>query len=220
MRLPASVYVVLGMSLAFHFFGDRLSGGQVGPFIHELEVFVASLGFLGYAAVVVGYAICAFLFIPVLIPLNIASGAMFGPYVGTGVALAAITAGSIASAVSVRHVFKGMQRFVESRPGADKVLEHIETRGGVVVLSLRLAFIVPYLWQNVLLALAPIGLNRLAVLTAVGSLPGAAVYCLLGAGIVRSDDLGSTAAFLGAPLVLLVVVSIAVKYLKRRYSSS
>ncbi|HEX5418804.1 MAG TPA: VTT domain-containing protein [Gammaproteobacteria bacterium] len=208
------------MSLVLHFFGDRLFAGRLAPIAEHIESGFEHLGYAGYVLIVASYALCSFFFIPLLIPLNIASGALYGPYVGTAVAVASIAAGSAASAVSVRHVFTGLQSFVERRPGADKILQQIGVHGSAAVLLLRLAFIVPYLWQNVVLALAPITLKRLVLLTALGSLPGAAVYSLLGAGLMKREDASSLAGYLLVPLLLLAVVAIAVRYLKKRYAAS
>jgi uncharacterized membrane protein YdjX (TVP38/TMEM64 family) len=208
------------MSIALHFFGDRLFAGRLGFIAEHMENGVEHLGVGGYVLIVAGYAVCSFFFIPLLIPLNIASGALYGPYVGTAVAVASIAAGSAASAVSVRHVFTGLQGFVERRPGADRILRQIGVHRSAAVLLLRLAFIVPYLWQNVVLALAPITLKRLVLLTALGSLPGAAIYSLLGAGLMKREDASSLAAYLAVPLLLLAGVGITVKYLKKRYAAN
>jgi uncharacterized membrane protein YdjX (TVP38/TMEM64 family) len=207
---------VTALSVGFHLFGGALLGGRLGAFTQGVEHFVTGLGFAGYGIIVAAYALCSFFFIPLLIPLNIASGALYGPYVGTAVAVASITAGSAASAVSVRHVFTGMHEFVEKRPGAEKILRHVGSGSGPVVLLLRLAFIVPYLWQNVALALAPIPIKRLVALTALGSVPGAAVYSLLGAGLVKPGDLHSLALYAGIPLLLLGAAVLAAACLKRR----
>lgn len=219
LRNLGPILSVVALSLAFHFLGQPIFGDRLAPLAQRAEAFVVGLGFAGYVAIILSYALCSFFFVPLLIPLNVASGALYGPYVGTAVALACIAAGTAASAVSVRRVFTGMQRFVEARPGAEGLLRQVAARGAAVVLLVRLAFIVPYLWQNVVLALTPIAIGRLVWLSVVGSVPGAAVYSLLGAGLVRQESVSSMAAFLGLPLVLLGAVGVAVRYLKKRYAA-
>ncbi len=213
------IVVVIALSVGFHFVGDALFGDRIDAIAAELEALVASLGFLGYVVIVAAYAFCSFFFVPLLIPLNIASGALYGPYVGTAVALASISAGAAASAISVRHVFTGMQRLVKDRAGAERIREQVGAYGSTVVVVVRLAFIVPYLWQNIMLALSPIALDRLVILTAIGALPGAAVYALLGAGLVAQESVTQLTIYLGLAIVLFAAIALGVKYLRSRYPS-
>ncbi len=213
------ILVVVALSIGFHFVGDALFGNRIDAIAMRLEAFVASLGFAGYAVIVAAYALCCFFFVPVLIPLNIASGALYGPYVGTVVALASICAGAAASAISIRHVFKGMQRLVENRAEAKRIREQVGEYGSTVVVVVRLAFIVPYLWQNIMLALSPIALDRLVLLTAVGALPGAAVYALVGAGLVAQESVTQLSIYLGVAIALFAAIALGVKFLRSRYPS-
>jgi uncharacterized membrane protein YdjX (TVP38/TMEM64 family) len=98
---------------------------------------------------------------------------------------------------------------------AQKALHQIERHGGLAVLMIRLAFVIPYLFQNIVLAMTSIGAYRLAALTAIGSLPGAAIYSFLGAGLVQAEDANQLAVYLGIPLLLLIGISLAVRYLNR-----
>jgi uncharacterized membrane protein YdjX (TVP38/TMEM64 family) len=214
------VYLLIAFNLLYFAFGHWFGSAPAWQaFSHRAEAFVAGLGFLGYVGVVGAYFVCAFFFIPLLIPLNVASGALYGPYLGTAVSLAGITAGCLASTVSVRYVFTGMQGSIEKHPSARKVLDRIGAHGDAAVLMLRLAFVVPYLWQNIILALAPLDSRRLAVLTAIGSLPGAAIYCFLGAGLMRPGDAGALAVYLAVAVVLLGLIWLALKYLNAKYQS-
>jgi uncharacterized membrane protein YdjX (TVP38/TMEM64 family) len=156
--------------------------------------------------------------VPLLIPLNILCGAVYGAPVGTAVSLAGITLGCYASTISVRHVFTGMQRSVDDRQVAQKLLRQIERHGAVVVIIVRLAFIVPYLLQNIVLAVTKIGMHRLALLTAIGALPAAAIYSFLGAGMMQSRSVGELALYLAVPLVLLILISYLLKSLNRKYA--
>lgn len=214
------VYLLIAFNVLYFAFGHWFGSGAVWQsFSHRAELFVASLGFLGYLGLVAAYFVCAFFFIPLLIPLNIASGALYGPYVGTAISLAGITAGSLASTLSVRYVFTGMQGMIGKHPSAQKVLDRIGAHGAVAVLMLRLAFVVPYLWQNIILALTELDSRRLVALTAIGSLPGAAVYCFLGAGLMRPGDAGTLGVYLAVPLFLVAAIWLILKYLTGKYQS-
>lgn len=191
--------------------------GGIDRFSAGLETALEELGVVGYLAVLGIYALCSFLFIPLLIPLNILCGALYGPVVGTAISIVGITLGCFVSTISVRHVFTGMQKVVAKRPSAQKILAQVARHGDVAVIFVRLAFIVPYLIQNIVLALTSINVYRIALLTFVGSLPGAAIYSFLGAGLVRADSTNEFAVYLAVPLVLLIAITVAMRYFNSKY---
>lgn len=212
------LYIFIALNIVIFLFGDWVVGEDSAREVAaRVDGFVEHLGWAGYAGVVVAFVLSGFFFVPVLIALNVVSGALFGPLAGTAVSVVGITLGAVASMLSVRYVFTGMQAQIDKRPYARNVLRQIGRHGAIVVLMVRLAFIVPYLLQNIALALAPIGAPRLVLLTAVGSLPGAAVYSFLGAGLMRSAEVEELAFYLAVPLVLLLAVFGAVKYLNAKY---
>jgi uncharacterized membrane protein YdjX (TVP38/TMEM64 family) len=211
------IYLFIAFSIVVFSLRDVILPEHVTAAIGDgFEATLASLGVYGYVGVTVIYTLCSFFFIPLLIPLNIVCGALYGPYVGTLVAIVGITLGCIASTISVRYVFKGMQHGIEQRPTAQKILRQIARHGSLMVIAVRLAFIVPYLLQNIVLAVTSIGIYRLTLLTAVGALPGAAIYSFLGAGLVRSESADQFALYMAIPLALLLVISLLVRYLNRK----
>jgi uncharacterized membrane protein YdjX (TVP38/TMEM64 family) len=199
--------------------GWVLPEGAIEQFSNEVEASLQGFGIAGYAGIVIAYAVCAFFFIPLLIPINILCGAVYGAWVGTAISLVGITFGSIASTISVRHVFTGMQRTIDGRPAAQKILAQIERYGTVIVILVRLAFVVPYLLQNILLATTKIGIGRLTWLTAVGSLPSAAIYSFLGAGLMQAGSVDELALYLAVPLVLLIAVTVLIRWLNAKYDA-
>jgi uncharacterized membrane protein YdjX (TVP38/TMEM64 family) len=214
------IFLFIGFNILLFLFRDSIFPDYSNADLSsDMEAFLDSLGIFGYLGVLTIYAVCSFFFIPLLIPLNIACGALYGAYIGTAISIVGIVAGCLMSTVSVRYVFTGMQRLAEERPAARKVLEQISTHGVKTVILVRLAFIVPYLLQNIVLAATTVGAWRLAALTAIGSLPGAAIYSFLGAGLVQSDDANDLALYLGIPLALFVVISLVVRYVNKRYDA-
>ena len=183
----------------------------------QLQATLATIGPPGYLGVVALFAICAFFFIPLMIPLNILCGAAWGPATGTAVAIVGVTAGCYASTLSVRHVFTGMRQSIENRATAQQIIKRVNRHGPIIVLLVRLAFVVPYLIQNMVLAVTKIDIHRLAALTAIGGLPAAAIYSFLGAGLVRAETLSTLAVYLAVPLILLIVLSVLLRFLERRY---
>lgn len=218
MRRVNPLYIFIGLNILIFLFGDWIVGEESArELAGRIDGFVGRLGWIGYVGIVVVYAVSAFFFVPILIALNVVSGALFGPIIGTGVSLVGITLGAVASMWSVRYVFTGMQAQIDKRPYAQNVLRQIGQHGAIVVLMVRLAFIVPYLLQNIALALAPIRVHRVALLTAIGALPGAAVYSFLGAGLMRSAEVEELAFYLAIPLVVLLAVFGVMKYLNAKY---
>lgn len=218
MRRLNPLYIFIALNILIFLFGDWIVGeDSARELAARVDGFVSRLGWIGYVGIVVIYAVSAFFFVPVLIALNVISGALFGPLIGTSVSLVGITLGAVMSMWSVRYVFTGMQAQIDRRPFARNVLHQIGQHGAIVVLMVRLAFIVPYLLQNIALALAPIRTHRVALLTAVGALPGAAVYAFLGAGLMRSAEVEQLAFYLAIPLVVLLAVFGIMRYLNAKY---
>lgn len=214
------IYLLIVFNVLFFVLRDYvLPDGAAERFGDQLTLTLTGLGVLGYVGVLVSYAVCSFFFIPLLIPINILCGAIYGPYIGTAVAIVGITIGCLASTISVRHVFRGMQRAVDERPTAQKILGQVERHGAIVVIAVRLAFIVPYLLQNIVLAVTSLNIYRLTLLTAIGALPGAAIYSFLGAGLVQADNARDLTLYLAVPLVLLVVIGAALKYFNARFDA-
>lgn len=184
--------------------------------VGHIEDFLASFGNFSILILLGVYFVCSFFFIPILIPLNIACGAIFGPTLGALVGLGGILVSCLATTVSVRYVFRGMGAFAMQHQDVKRFLDQITRHGIIVVVLVRLAFVVPYLIQNFVLALTNLRLYRLLVLTLVGGLPGVVSYSFLGAGLVRLDDASTYGLFLLVPLVLLVLVSLVIHVLRRR----
>jgi len=175
--------------------------------ISALQGLLAQLGLLSVVYLLLGFVVCAFFFIPVLMPLCILCGAFYGPVQGSVVALAGITLGCVATTLSVRRVFRGMGRVVMDKPEYKNLLVKLTHHGVVVVLLVRLAFVVPYILQNILLALTNISIARLTLLTLLGGIPGAVSDSFLGAGLVSLGNTGLYGAMVMVPVVVLYLVN-------------
>lgn len=212
MRRINPIWLLIAFNILFFVVRQwLLPEGAIEQFSTYMETTLTDVGAIGYAGVLCLYVLCAFFFIPLLIPINMLCGAVYGAYAGTIVSIAGITLGSIASTVSVRHVFTGMQRMVDKRPAAQKLLEQVNQRGSMVVILVRLAFVIPYLLQNIVLAATSVGIVRLTLLTLVGTVPSAAIYSFLGAGLMRAENASELGAYLAVPLVLLIVITLALR---------
>jgi uncharacterized membrane protein YdjX (TVP38/TMEM64 family) len=185
-----------------------------------IESTLLRLGVLGYLGIVIGYVLCGFFFVPLLMPLNILGGALYGAYVGTAVAVAGITLGSVASTVSARYVFTGMQSVIDKRPGLRRLLDRADNHGSLTIIMVRFAVVVPYLWQNIALAATRSSAVRIGVITAVSAIPGAAIYSFLGAGLVQSEDMKALIFYLTIPVALMLLMIFLMGLFKARFEGS
>lgn len=184
--------------------------------VENMQELLSAIGMMSIVYLLVLYFLCSFFYIPILIPLNIACGALYGPVLGSLVALSGVLLSCIASTISVRYVFRGMGDFAMRHQQVKKFLNQITRYGTIVVLLVRLAFVVPYLLQNIILAMTNIKLHRLLLLTLLGALPGVISYSFLGAGMVSLDDAETYGIYLLVPLVLLMLVSTFIHFTHKK----
>jgi len=212
------IWLLIGLNLVLVVFRDLLLPDEVTAAIAgTVEATVLGLGAFGQAGIVLVYLLCGFFFVPLLIPLNILGGALYGAYAGTAIALTGITLGSLASTISVRYVFTGMQGVLDKRPGLKRLIERADNHRNLAIVMVRLAVFVPYLWQNIALAITGSSALRITLITAVAAIPGAAIYSFLGAGLVEADDVTGLLIYLSVPVVMLLVISGAMAWFGRRY---
>ncbi|HUF74477.1 MAG TPA: VTT domain-containing protein [Gammaproteobacteria bacterium] len=212
------IYLLIALNILLIVFRELVVSEEASAaFGSAIESSVLGLGVFGYVGIVMAYGLCAFFFVPLLIPLNILGGALYGAYVGTGVALAGIVLGCVASTVSARYVFTGMQRSLDEHPRLKRLIVHADRHRNLVIVIMRFTVVVPYLVQNIALATTSSSIVRITLITAVSAVPGAAIYSFLGAGLVHADQVNELLFYLALPIVLLVVVFGALAYMRKKY---
>ena len=212
------IYLLIALNVVLVVFRDVLLPEATAAAIAEtVEVTVLSLGVFGYVGLVLVYIVCGFFFVPLLIPLNILGGALYGAYIGTALALAGITLGCVASTVSVRYVFTGMQGVVDRRPGVQKLIARADNHRNLAIVMVRLAVFVPYLFQNIALAITNSSATRIALVTVFAALPGAAIYSFLGAGLVQAEDVTELLMYVAVPGAMLFAISGAMAWFGKKY---
>jgi len=188
--------------------------------ITSLEAMLGPLGVASIAILLGLYFFCSFFFIPILIPLNIACGALYGPLTGSLVALSGILVSCLASTVSVRYVFRGLGKYAMEHPDLKDYLVQVTRHGALTVILVRLAFVVPYLLQNLVLAMTNLSLLRLITLTFLGAIPGVVSYSFLGAGLMSLENTQSFILYLSVPLFTLVGITLFIPVLRKRLGVS
>ncbi|MCB4823943.1 TVP38/TMEM64 family protein [Roseicella aerolata] len=200
--------ILLIFALGLH---RQLSLAALAEYRRALAELVAARPVAAALLYVGTYAGAIALAVPAGPVLTMAGGLLFGLWLGTALAAAAATTGACLLFLAVRSalapvVARHAGRLVETlRPG-------LERDGGWYLLSLRLLPIVPYWLGTIAPALVGMRLLPFATGTALGILPGTAVFASLGAGL---DDIfahGETpdlSAVL-SPSVLLPLTGLAV----------
>lgn len=148
------------------------SGGQVRGYFRDL-------GWTALPAFAMFYAAATLLPLPKSI-CTIAGGAVFGFWVGIGVVLVGAIVGSTAAFAGARWLGRSSVRGLT----ADRVRrldEQIGQRGFVTVLIARLVPIVPFTTINYIFGLTAVTLRSYVGATAIGIVPGTAVYVAVGA---------------------------------------
>ena len=147
-------------------------------------------------------------------PLTLLAGSLFGPVLGTVVALLGHTLGAIFAFLLARYV---AGEYVERtlRPRYPR-LSHYETRleqkPFVTVFALRLIPLVPFNALNFILGLTRVPLRSYALATLLGMIPGTFAYVYLGGSLRMLSPLNIALALLG--IIALIYIG---NYYEKRF---
>lgn len=222
-RLWPLALLLAGLGLAIGLDADRwLSLDALAEQRHWLIRLVEAHPILAVLAYLLAYAGVAALGIPGTVVLTMAGGFLFGRWLGTMLAVLGATAGTCLLLLAVRSslaplVARRAGRFLEGlRPGLE--------RGGFwYLVSLRLLPVVPFWAATVAAALVGMRLRSFAAGTALGILPGTAIFAGIGAGLdaafsrgARPDLASLFSASTLLPLLPLAVVAVLLGWWARR----
>lgn len=182
----------------------------------SVESALIALGPFGHVGIVAAFGVTGFFFLPFVIPLCLLGGALYGPWVGTALALAGLVLSTATSTLAVRHVFTGMQQTIEKRPKLKRMIASADRHLNLVIVTVRFAIIVPPLFQHVALALTGASLTRLVLVTSVASIPAAAIFSFLGAGLVEADNVTDLTLYLAIPVALMLALTLALSWFRSR----
>ena len=218
MRRINPIYLLIALNIIFFVFRDFIIPEETqAALATAIESMLLSIGFFGYVGIVAAYVICGFFFVPLLIPINILGGALYGAYVGTVIAVIGVTLSTMASTYAARYVFTGMQASIENRPTVRRMLDHADNHPNLAIVLVRFMIVIPYLMQNIALAMTKSSIVRITILTMVSASPGAAIYSLLGAGLVRAEQVSEMLIYLALPVVLFIFVYLGMIYVRKKY---
>lgn len=211
------VWLLVGLNIFFLLLRNVLLPEETSAAIGNwVEMSMLRLGGFGYIGLVVGFVLCGFFFVPLLIPLNILGGALYGAYAGTVIAVIGVTLSTAASTVSARYLFTGVRQTLNRRPRLQYFVELADRHVNLAIVMIRFIVVVPYMLQNVALAMTRASIVRITVLTTLSAIPGAAIYSFLGAGLVQAGDARELLFYVAVPILLMLGVTAVVAWLRAR----
>jgi uncharacterized membrane protein YdjX (TVP38/TMEM64 family) len=216
---------VIGLLVALRATGlsDQLSLGTLAAHREALGAFVAanlvlaSLAYLGIYIAAVAFSL------PGAVFLTLAGGFLFGAAGGTALTVIGATIGATLIFLFARRLF-GPDALDRLGPKARALGEGIRRNAASYLLVLRLVPLFPFFLVNLVPAFVGVRLPVYVATTALGILPGTAVFSLAGAGLGEVLAMGGafdpravlTPQILGA-LLGLAALSLAAIPLKARF---
>ena len=186
----------------------------------DFQLWVQSLGALGYFVYVLVYAVCCVLLIPAS-ALTLGAGALFGFAAGSVVVLAGATLGAIAAFLLARTVLRRrIERTMASSPRLAAVDRAIAREGTKVMLLMRISGFPPFTWINYALGLTGVSFRSYVWTTVVGMIPGVLAFTYAGvAGAAAVTGQGNRGVLIataaGAVLVIVYIARIASRAIRR-----
>ena len=205
---------------------NQLSLDTLARHREALAAFVATNLLLAACAYVVLYVVAVALSVPGAVFITLAGGFLFGAILGAALTVIGATIGATLIFLFAQRIF-GADALDRLGPKARALGEGIRRNAASYLLVLRLVPLFPFFLVTLVPAFVGVRLPIYVITTAIGILPGTAVFSLAGAGLgdvlaQGSDfDVGSvlTPEILGA-LIGLALLSLAAIPLKARFAKS
>lgn len=163
---------------------SRLSRQAVA--IEDLARLIAGWRAVAPLAFLALHVVATVLFVPRMI-MGLASGAMFGPWLGAFLGLAGVVLGAASAFAIARFLAPDLSgRFGNGR--TESALRQLRASGWLAVFVLRLIPVLPHALVNYGLGAIRISFPGFASGTALGLAPSAIIYAQLGAAGARAID--------------------------------
>lgn len=188
--------VALLVALRFTGLGELLSLDTLARHRAELTGWVGAHPWLAAVAYVVIYTAATALSVPGALVLTLTGGFLFGAWLGTVLTVLGATAGATLVFLTARRIF-GADALQKLGPRAEALGRGIQANAWSYLLVLRLVPIFPFVLVNLVPAFVGVRLPVFVATTALGIIPGTAVFSLSGAGLGRVLDAGGTPSLAG-----------------------
>lgn len=167
----------------------------------------------------VSYAICVALMIPIATLFSLAAGFMFGAFWGLLIAVLGATLGAVASFYVARFIL-GESLQSKYAKELERFNRELETNGYSYLFALRLLPIFPFFLINLLCGLTRIDVKTFFITTFIGIIPGGFAYTYAGSQLsaintmsdIFTKEMGLALMFLG----LLSLIPVAYKKYQNR----
>jgi uncharacterized membrane protein YdjX (TVP38/TMEM64 family) len=159
-----------------------LSFEALGAHRATLDAWVAARPVVAAGSYVVVYAVVVALSLPGGVVMTLAGGLLFGAWLGTGLTVVGATIGACLLFLAARSAFAPL---LAGRAAGllDRIRPGLERDGFFYLLTLRLIPVVPFWLANLAPALVGMPFSAYAAATAIGIIPGTAVFSGIGAGL-------------------------------------
>lgn len=147
-----------------------------------LDAWVAARPVLAGGAYVLVYVVVVALSLPGGVVMTLAGGLLFGAWIGTALTVAGATIGACLLFLAAR---SALAPLVAGRAAGllDRIRPGLERDGFFYLLTIRLIPVVPFWLANLAPALVGMPFGAYAAATAIGIIPGTAVFSGIGAGL-------------------------------------
>jgi len=185
-RLLPFILIAIGFGVAYVSGIWSAEGRQeIASFISGLDQTVDDHFWLMVIAYLVFYALAVSVSVPGALWFTIGAGFLFGPWVGTSVAILGATTGATLIFLITRYALADWAR-EKFKGRIEKLRAGMQEDALSYVIVLRLIPIMPFFVLNVGLALISIPLRAYVLGSLVGMIPAAFVYASFGAGGARA----------------------------------
>lgn len=205
--------------------GDYLSLDALARHRATLTAFVAEHAIASRLLYVALYVAAVALSLPGAAVLTLAGGFLFGAWQGTALTVLGATLGATLVFLLARRVF-GDDALARLGPAAERLANAIRRDQVPYLLVLRLVPLFPFFLVNLVPAFCGVRTSVFVATTALGIIPGTAVFSLSGAGLGRVLDAGGTPSLAGiltpeiiAALCGLALLALLAIPLKKRFSA-
>ncbi len=217
--------VALLLALRFTGLGELLSLDTLARHRAVLTGWVAGNPLLAALAYVAVYTAATAFSVPGALVLTLSGGFLFGAVLGTALTVVGATAGATLVFLFAQRVF-GADALQKLGPRAEGLARGIQANAWSYLLVLRLVPLFPFFLVNLVPAFCGVRTSVFVATTALGIIPGTAVFSLSGAGLGRVLDAGGTPSLAGiltpeiiAALCGLALLALLAIPLKKRFSA-
>ncbi len=218
-RLAPLAILVAGLVTFFALGGQQyLDLDTTQALLRDMNDWVQANLWLAVLAYMVFYALAVSISVPGALWFTIGAGFLFGPFVGTGVAVFGATVGATIIFLAARYAFADWAR--AKFPGYIKKLQDgFKQDAFSYVMILRLIPALPFFGINIATAVLNVPVRAYFFGTLVGVVPGAYVYATLGntAAQAALDGIPSFSSLLTPELIGAIVAFIVLAILPIAY---